>query len=192
MYSDKKIRTGGWFAFIILMFLTADLAIILDIPYIRQIIGFLFLTLLPGLLILQILKLNKLGLTEKFVLSVGLSISFLMFFGLVINNSSLSLGYETPLVTSLLLISFNIAFVVLAIVGYKVNKEPIFSLPDLNLTTSEKAFLIVPILFPALCIFGMHVMNTADNNIILMLMLFLIPIYVVFVCFFNHKFPKRL
>ena len=192
MHSDKKIRTGGWFAFIIPMLLTADLAIVLDIPYIRQIIGFLFLTLLPGLLILQILKLNKLGLTEKFVLSVGLSISFLMFFGLVINNSSLSLGYETPLVTSLLLISFNIAFVVLAIVGYKVNKEPIFSLPDLNLTTSEKAFLIVPILFPALCIFGMHVMNTADNNIILMLMLFLIPIYVAFVCFFNQKFSKRL
>jgi uncharacterized membrane protein len=192
MHSDKKIRTGGWFAFIISMLLTADLAIILDIPYIRQIIGFLFLTLLSGLLILQILKLNKLGLTEKFVLSVGLSISFLMFFGLVINNSSLSLGYETPLVTSLLLISFNIAFVVLAIVGYKVNKEPIFSLPDLNLNTSEKAFLIVPILFPALCIFGMHVMNTTDNNIILMLMLFLIPIYVAFVCFFNQKFSKRL
>jgi uncharacterized membrane protein len=169
-----------------------DLAILLDIPYIRQILGFFFLTILPGLLILQILKLDKIGSTEKVVLSVGLSISFLMLFGLLINNLSLYVGYETPLSTISLLISFNIAFVVLAIIGYKTNKEPIFSLPNINLSTSEKAFLIVPILFPALSILGTHLMQTTDNNILLMFLLFLIPIYVAFVCVFNHKFSKRL
>jgi uncharacterized membrane protein len=181
------------FFFIILVFLIAtDLAILLNIPFLRQILGFLFLTILPGVLLLRILKLNKIGFTEKFVLSVGLSISLLMFFGLLINNLLLSLGYETPLATISLLISFNIAIIVLAIISHRINKETIFSLPDLNLTTSEKAFLIVPILFPALSIFGMYVMNTTDNNILLMSLLFLIPIYVVFVCFFNHKFSKRL
>ena len=169
-----------------------NLAIFLDIPFLRQFLGFLFLTILPGLLILQIIRLNEIGSTEKFVLSVGLSISFLMFFGLLINNLSLSLGYETPLATIPLLISFNLAFIVLAIIGYKINKTSILSLPDINLSTSEKAFLIVPILFPALSIFGMHLMNTTDNNIILMFLLFLIPIYVASVCFCNHKFPKRL
>jgi uncharacterized membrane protein len=65
-------------------------------------------------------------------------------------------------------------------------------LPSLNLSTSEKAFLIVPVLFPALSVFGMHVMDTTNNNIILMFLLFLIPAYVIFVCLFNQKFPKRL
>ena len=181
-----------WFAFVISIFLITDLAILLNIPFMRQILGFLFLTILPGLLILQVLKLNKIEYTEKFVLSVGLSISFLMLFGLLINNLSLSLDYETPLSTISLLISFNIAFIIFAIIGYKVNKEPIISLPNLNLSTSEKAFLIVPILFPALSIFGTHLMKTADNNIILMFLYLLIPAYVVFVCFFNQKFPKRL
>ena len=181
-----------WFVFAITILLLTDLAILLDIPFLRQIIGFLFLTILPGLLILQILKLNKMDLTEKFVLSVGLSVSFLMLFGLLVNNLSLYFGYETPLATIPLLISFNLSFIVLATIGCMINKEPIFSLPNLNLTTPEKAFLIVPILFPALSIFGMHVMNTTDNNIILMLMLFLVPIYIVFVCLFNQKFPKRL
>ena len=181
------------FFFLILVFLIAtDIAILLNIPFLRQILGFLFLTILPGLLILQILKLNKIGSTEKFVLVVGFSVSFLIFFGLLINNSSLSFGYKTPLSTAPLLISFNLAFIALAIIGCEINKVPLFSSQNLNLITSEKAFLIVPILFPALSIFGMHVMNTTDNNIILMLLLFLIPIYVVFVCFFNHKFPKRL
>jgi len=175
-----------------MVILLTDIVILLNIPFLRQTVSFLFLTLLPGLLILQTLKLNKLDFTEKFVLSVGLSISFMMFFGLLINNLSLSLGYETPLSSVPLLISVNIAFVVLAIIGYKVNKDILFSFPNLNLTTPEKAFLIVPILFPALSIFGMYVMNMSDNNIILMILLFFIPIYVVFVCLFNQKFSTRL
>ena len=189
---ELKIGHREWFVFIVTIILLTDLAILLDIPYLRQISGFVFLTILPGLLILQILKLNKIGPIEKFVLSVGLSISFLMFFVLFINNLSLSLGYLTPLSTTSLLITFNIAFIIFAIIGYKLNKDLIFSLPNLNLSTAEKAFLIVPILFPALSIFGMHVMNTTDNNIILMFFLFLISIYVAFVCFFNQKFSKRL
>ena len=179
------------FYILIIVLLITDLAILLNIPFLRQILGFLFLTILPGLLILQILKSNKLGFLEKFILTWGISIAFLMFFGLLINNLSLSLGYDTPLATIPLLISFNIAFILLAIVGYKLNKDSVFSLPSIDLSVSEKAFLIVPVLFPALGIFGMHVMNTTDTNIILMFLLFLIPIYVAFVCFFNHKFPKR-
>ena len=187
----KNVGAKEWFALIIAILILTDLAILLNVPFLRQILGFLFLTILPGLLILQILKLDKLESTEKFVLIVGLSISFSMFFGLLLNNLSLNLGYETPLSTIPLLISFNLAFVVFWIIGCKINKTPIFSLPNVNLSTAEKAFLIVPILFPALSIFGMHVMNSTDNNIVLMFLLFLIPIYVVFVCFLNKKFPKR-
>jgi len=188
-----KVGPKEWcFVFILAILLITDLTILLNISFLRQILGFLFLTILPGLLILQILKLNKIDSLEKFILIWGLSISFLMFFGLLLNQSSLGLGYETPLSTFPLLITFNIAFIIMAIIGYKVNKERTFSLPNINLSPAEKAFLTVPILFPALSILGMHVMNTTDNNIILMFLLFLIPIYVAFVCFFNRKFPKRM
>ena len=186
----------GWFAFIIAILLLTDLSILLNIPFLRQIFGFLFLTILPGLLILQILKLNKIGFTERIVLLVGLSISFLLLFGLLINNLLLSLGYETPLATISVLMSCNIVFIVLAILGYKTKTfEKSFTkncLPNLSLSTSEKAFLIVPVLFPALSIVGTYLMKTADNNIVLMFLLFLIPIYVASVCFFNQKFSKRL
>ena len=187
----KDFRGKEWIIFIISILTITDLAILLNISFVRQIFGFLFLTILPGLLILRILKL-KIDFTEKFVLSVGLSISFLMFFGLLLNNSLLSLGYKSPLSTVSLLLSFNIAAIALTFVAYRTNREIVFSLPNLNLSIAEKAFLIVPVLFPALSIFGMHVMKTTDNNIILMFLLFLIPIYVIFICFFNQKFPKRL
>lgn len=179
-------------ALIVLLLVATDLAILLDIPIIRPVLGFLFLTLVPGLLIFYILKLDKLRLPERLVLSVGLSLSFLLLFGLLLNNLSLSIGYETPLATTSLLISFNITFIGLAIIGCRVNTNPLSPLPNLNLSRSEKVFLIIPILFPALSIFGMNFMNTTNNNIVCMFLLFLIPAYVVFVCFFNQKIPKRL
>ena len=187
---DLGIKKCIWI--LIGLIVLADIAILLDISFLRQILGFLFLTILPGILILQILKLNKIGNTEKVVLSVGLSISFLMFFGLLINNLSLNLAYKSPLSTVPLLICFNLAAIALILVVYRVNKNAIFSFPGINLSTSEKAFLVVPAIFPALSIFGMHIMNTTDNNIILMFLLFLIPIYVASVCVFNQKFPKRM
>ena len=186
-FSSKK-----WFASIISIIILTDLAILLNIPFVRQIIGFFFLTIVPGLLIIQILKLNKTEFVEKFVLLVGLSISFLMFFGLLLNNSLLSIGYETPLATIPLLIAFNLAFTVLAIMAYEANKTMIFSVPNLKLNRSEKVFLIIPVLFPALSMFGMNLMNATSNNVILLVLLFLIPIYVISVCFFNQKFPKRI
>ncbi|KAF5431953.1 putative membrane protein, partial [Candidatus Methanophagaceae archaeon] len=187
-----KFENKEWFAFILAMLILTDLTILLDIPFLRQILGFLFLTILPGLVIIQILRLDKLGSTEKFVLSVGLSISFLMLFGLLVNNLALAIGYETPLATIPLLTLFNLVFIVLTIVGYKTNEKSVLSLPDLNLSTSDKAFLIVPILFPVLSIFGMHVMNTTANNIILILLFVLISVYVVSVCLFNQNFSERL
>lgn len=188
----KNLVSNDYFMIMIALLIAMDIVILLDIPFLRQIVGFIFITFLPGLLIIQILKLNEIQYTEKIVLCIGLSISFLIFFGLLINNLSGSLGYKTPLATIPLLIALNIAFIVFAVIGYNVNKNSAFSLPSLNLTTSEKAFLIVPILFPALSIFGMHNMKTADDNIIVMFLLVLIPIYIVFVCFLNHKFPKRI
>ncbi len=180
------------FAFMISMIILTDLTILSNIPFLRQFMGFIFLTFLPGLLILQTIKLNKTGLTENFVLSMGLSVSFVMLFGLLLNNSLLTISHETPLATIPLLIAFNIAFIMLAIIGYKINRHPTFAIPNLELNTYEKAFLIVPILFLPLSIFGTHIMNTAGSNTILVFLLFLIPSYVVFVCFFNQKFPKRL
>jgi len=190
--SQKTLGLKKFFFLILIFIITTDFAILLNILFLRQILGFLFLTILPGLLILQILRLNEIGATEKFILSVGLSVSFVIFFGLLINILLFNLRYEIPLATIPLLISFNLAFIVLAVIGCKTNKTPILSLRNLNLSASEKAFLIFPILFPALSILGMHVMNTRDNNIILLFLLFLIPVYIAFICFYNYNFPKRL
>ena len=46
----------------------------LQIPILRQLIGFIYLTFIPGIIILRILKLHKLGNIETVLYTVGLSI----------------------------------------------------------------------------------------------------------------------
>ena len=181
-----------WLGLIITIIALINIMILLGIPVLGQIFGFIFLTFVPGFLILYILKLNKLGLLEKIVLSIGISITFSILFGLAVNNLLLVLGYARPLSTIPLLISFSTATIILAVIAYIRNKGVTLSLANLNLTTREKALLIVPSLFPLLSIVGMHIMNLTDNNAFLMLLLFLIPACVIFISFFNRKLPEKI
>ena len=186
-----KFGRRGYFLFLISILIITGLVILLDIPVLRQLFGFIFLTFVPGFFLLHILKLNKLGLVDKIVLSVGLSVAFLMLFGLLVNGSLLAIGYAKPFSTTSLLISFSTVTIVLAIFAYIRNKGITFSFSNFKLTTGEKAFLIVPALFPLLSIVGMRIMNLTDNNVLLMLLLFLIPVYVIFISFSNRRVPEK-
>ena len=187
-----RLKSGyaGWFA--ITAILATNVAVFLDIPFLRRVSGFIFLAILPGLLILRIFKLNRIGIAEKAVLVAGLSTAFLMFSGLLLNNLLLAAGFETPLSTVSLLISFDIAFIILLIAGCAVGGDFIFPRPDLYLSRHEKAFLIIPVVLPALSMIGSRIMDTTDNNIILIAVLLLIPAYIVLVCIYNRIFPERL
>jgi len=179
--------------FLLLFLLAMDLSILSDIPIFRQVLGFTFLTFVPGLFILIILRLNKLELTEKLVLSVGLSISFSMFAGLLINWVYPLFGYDTPLSTNPLLIFFSIIILILAVIAYLGNQEaPFAKLSDFKLNTKEKALLLLPSIFPLLGIFGMHLMNTTDNNAMLITLLILIPAYTIFIAIKHSQVPDRI
>jgi len=190
-YRPKSLGSKGFFILVIMLLVLTVLAVILNIPVLRQVFGFIFLTFIPGFLFLSILKLNRLGLIEKIVLSVGLSVAFLMLFGLALNGSLLAIGYTKPLSTASLLISFSTATIILAVISYIRNKDIAFTFSSLKLTTGEKAFLIVPALFPLLSIVGMRIMNLTNNNVILMLLLVMIPVYVIFISFFNRHASER-
>ena len=77
-----------------------DIAVLLDIPILRPASGIFFLTVLPGMFILFLFKLNKLEITERAVLTIGLSIAFLMFYGLLLNQAGLFFGHNFPLYVS--------------------------------------------------------------------------------------------
>lgn len=180
-----------WLGLVFTIIALTNITILWDVPVLRQVFGFIFLTFVPGLLLLLILKLNKLGMLEKIVLSMGLSFAFLMFFGLLVNGLLLALGYTKPLSTVSLLTSFSTATIVLTIVAYIRNKALTFSFSNFKLTTGERVFLIMPALFPLLSILGMRLMNLTNNNVILIVLLLLIPAYVIFISFSNRRVSEK-
>ena len=170
------------FIFIISILILTNLAILLNIPFSRQILGFLFLTLLPGLLILQILKLNKLSAIETILYSVGLSVAFLMFTGFFMNTFYPHMGISKPISTLPLMITISIILLILTVIGYLVNKD--FSIPT---PTNVKELFTSPVLFllllPILSVLGACLINFYGNNIILLLLIVLISLAVVLAVF---------
>jgi len=178
---------------LIVLIAAMDLAVLLDIPVLRQVLGFVFLTFIPGILLVRLLRLDKLKITERFVLSIGLSLFFSLFFGLLLNSVYFALGYAAPLSTDSLIISYNAIIIILIIIDYKTNEEDLsFSILNFRIDTREKTLLLLPTIFPFLSISGMHIMNVTNDNKILLLLLVLIPVYVIIIANLNKKKPERL
>ena len=109
----KRLKAKHWFLALAAIVLAADISILIDLPFFRQVLGFLCFTIIPGLLVLYILKLREMGFLKKLVLSIGLSLAFLIFSALLINTLLPLIGYTKPLSTVPLLVIFNILIAIL-------------------------------------------------------------------------------
>ena len=160
----------------------------LQIPIIRQFIGFIYLTFVPGIIILRILKLHKLGNIETLLYAVGLSIATLMFTGLFMNTVYPLFGISGPISITPLIITMSILVLILCILCYVRDED--FSDPsfiDVGDILSPPALFLC--LIPFLSVFGTYSMNFYDNNIILMFLIVILAIIVILIAF--DKFIPR-
>jgi uncharacterized membrane protein len=103
------------------------IAVGLDIPIMRQIVVFIYLSFIPGFVLLRILKLKETSVVDVVLFSVGLSIAFLMFVGLVISELYSFLGVSQPLSAMPLEISLSLLTLILFFVGYRQELTESFS-----------------------------------------------------------------
>ena len=84
---------------ILIFGLIANFLVCFDIQYfyLRAVLSFIYLTTIPGLLIMLMFEIRKIGLWEYFVYTIGLSIAFLMFGGLLVNWALPLTGINQPL-----------------------------------------------------------------------------------------------
>ena len=78
-----------------------------DVPVLRQIISFVYLTFVPGFVLLKFIKSREINTLEIVLFSVGLSIAFLMFVGLLINELYPIIGVSQPLSTIPILLTMS-------------------------------------------------------------------------------------
>lgn len=155
-----------------------------DVPGFRQSVGFVYLTFLPGLLILRLFRLPRLQAIEALLYSVGLSIAFVMFLGFFINISYPVLGISKPI--SIFPVMATIAFVlfILCLIAYKwESSEKECALP--NSVTQWSSLLSPPVLFlfllPVLGAVGAFLVYFHYSNVPLLILLSLIALTAVLV-----------
>ena len=161
----------------------------LSIPILRQLTGFIYLTFVPGILILRILKLHKLGNIETLLYTVGLSIATLMFTGLFMNAVYPIFGINKPISFVPLMITLSIVVLFLTILSYLRDKN--FAEPEL-IDTGDLSSPMVLFLFllPLLSILGSQLVNSYHNNVLLIILIPILAIMPLLVSF--NKLPKKL
>ena len=149
----------------------------------RQIAGFLFLSLVPGVLILRILRVHNINAVESLGYSAGLSLAFVMFIGALLNFTLPLAGTNSPLTLLPLSITFLLATIVLAVAAYLRDRDfqpqQAIKLPAVS--------DVLPVLFLALVlaltILGALLMYAFENNLLLIICLFLISLVVILAAF---------
>jgi len=97
MTENKPVQfQGNSLGITIILQATLILTILFNVPFARQIVGFLYLTFIPGYAIIRLLKL-RLGNVETGLFSVGLSLAFLMGLGFLLNTVGPALELSKPL-----------------------------------------------------------------------------------------------
>jgi uncharacterized membrane protein len=190
MRLDKLIdncNVKNWLLTIVLLLIITDLSILLNIPVLKPALAFIFFTLVPGFLVLLIFRINYLGIIKRAVLSVGISISFLMIVGLLLNTLYPILSQ--PLSFNPVFIALNLVTLLLMGAVYWRNQNNLDKRMGykLDLTGKLTSPLLFPFVFPILAVLGTYLMNNFQNNILLLLMLLLIPLYLITVVYLRDK-----
>jgi len=157
--------------FTILFIIGLD-AIGLNIPILRQLIGFIYLTFIPGILIFRILKIHEFDLINILLFTVGLSITFLMLCGLFINILYPIIGISNPLSILSLTATTCVFISIFSIIIYYRDEDII------EINTNKKYFFKPSILLPIIILLPASFWNSSiHDNVNAMLSIVILPIF---------------
>jgi uncharacterized membrane protein len=159
------------------------------VPILRKVVGFLFLTFVPGLLFLRVLRIHHLGAVKTTVYSIGLSLMVLMFSCFVLNQFCFIFGITHPM--ALWPLVFNISCLTIILVILSFIRDRTFASPSyLTICDILSLPVLVFSLLPFFAIAGTYLMNFYNINLVLMFLLLVIAFVPVVIIFTNY-IPKK-
>ena len=164
--------------------------ILFDISVARQVIGFIFLTWMPGYTIVRLAKL-KLGRVDLVLFSMGLSLSFLMISAFLMNLILPGVGVVNPLSSVPILIIVNLMTLTLIITEWRSSATFEFNLPPRRLLSYGTLFFLLPII---LTLVGVSLVRIPPHtaNVTLLIMMVTIAGLVVLSLLPQKFFPREL
>ena len=189
---DWRLKTSISFALAVVLLnallVTAGMLGV-DVILLRPLVAFIFLTFIPGMLMLRILRIHNINTVESIVYSAGLSLAFTMICGVIINFTLPLVNITQPLrtvpVTAALCIG-NMALIVVAYIRDRAYIPPdVGRKPGINIT--PLLFLLFLLSF---LILGVTVSNISGNNFILLLCIVLICFVIAIAAFGKFILPS--
>ena len=151
----------------------------MEIPFLRYVVGFIYLTFIPGIILLRILRLHALGTVRTLLYAVGLSLAFNMLLGFVINLLYPYLGITKPISTIPIFITWAVVMGLLCLVSHIRDRD--FTVPvKFELRNLFSVPIMLFALLPIMAILGTTLVNSYNNNIVLMLLIAVISIIPIF------------
>ena len=168
----------------------ANVLILLDVLVAKQIFGFVYFTIVPGLLIIQLFKPDEIRKMEILTFSVGLSVAFLMFIGLLVNELGFLFGITGPLSLVSLLTVLNIFVFVSTILVILRNDFSVLQKLRINGRPHPGHLFLLIIIITS--ILGTLWMTIYKDNTILLLTLSLIALLFSMGALSNKIFPSKI
>jgi len=175
--------------FYLFSLLAFDLTIQLNINFflLRSIIVLIFLLFIPGSIIILLLKIEFDSLIEYLFLSIGLSISFIMFSGLFLNWILPIFRIKDPLNITPLLTYFNLILLFLLFLLLITKRKSIINLPQIKLSKFNFFFSISQLLIISMSIMEAISLNNGGTNVITFALMIFIITDVIFIYFFKKE-----
>jgi len=150
-----------------------------QIPLFQQVAGCTCLLFIPGMAILRILRLHKLGSVETPLYAIGISISVVIFAGLLLNELAPAVGINDPFSALHIILAMSGLIVALCIASYWRDKD--FASPKRLHAGILSPGVLSLLLLPFLSIFGAYLVNNYGIDWLILLMLICIGIVVLVV-----------
>lgn len=158
-----------------------------------NIVGFLFLTIVPGLLTLLVIRLKGLNFWGYAGFTLAFSLLELMLVALLGNTFLPFAGIAQPLTKFPVLLEIYLLVGVLAATVWLRVKE--IEIPIKNSALFDRfrdwVFSFVPVIFPVLAIFGTISLNDGGGSLLTMIMLGGIGVYLIFLIIYNDGLDEN-
>ncbi len=159
--------------------LVSDESMIRGLVFLRGLIGFVILTVVPGFCTLRIMKLHDLEPGRTIMFAVGLSLSFVMAVGLFATIVSSLIGLEKPMTSGPFLLMLNVGLLLLLSFAYARDRN--FK-PSPNLSSLSGGYcpsLLIALFLLLLGVLGTSIANARGGNMIQMVFILCVSIFPV-------------
>ncbi|MGE5465334.1 MAG: hypothetical protein ACM3PB_00370, partial [Betaproteobacteria bacterium] len=162
-----------------------------QVPLARPIVGFLYLTFVPGALLLRILRIHKTTGVETILYMAGLSLAWDMLAGFLINTLYPFIGIDRPITPFYVTISLSFGVVLLAALCYFRDRDYHDAGPVIEIDGKTLPPLLFLVLVPLVSVAGSYMVNAYNNGILIYVSIFAVAL-IALLCGFNKFIPERL